>query len=282
MINYYLLTKPGIIFGNLVTMAAGFLLATRGVFHFWLFFTVLLGLGLIIASACVFNNYIDRETDKKMKRTETRILARGGMNATHAILFAIILAAVGNVILLFNTNWLTVILANIGFGIYVILYSLWKSRTVYGTAIGSFAGAIPPVVGYCSMSNRFDIGAAILFMMLVLWQMPHFFAIAISHLHDYKAAGLPLLPIEKGVFRTKIHMTFYILGFIFMITMLTFFHFTGYAYLFAAVGISLFWLVLCIRGFIASNDQIWAKDMFRFSLVVIMTISCMLFLDVYK
>lgn len=279
MINYYLLTKPGIILGNLITMAAGFFLASRGIFDFWLFLAVALGVTLIIASACVFNNYIDRETDKKMKRTKTRVLATGAINTSNAFIFGIVLVFIGNLILIFYTNWLTVMLTNIGFGIYVVLYSLWKSRTIYGTAIGSLAGAIPPVIGYCSVSNRFDIGAVILFTVMILWQMPHFFAIAISHLNDYQAAKLPVLPVEKGLFRTKIHMTFYILGFIFMITLLTFFNFTGYSYLTMTVGISLIWLIFCLKGFRTHNDRIWANHMFRISLLVIMTVCSMVFLD---
>ena len=77
MINYYLLTKPGIIMGNLVTLAAGFLLASKGMIDFRLFFATLLGLAFIMASACVFNNYIDRQIDKKMERTKNRALVKG-------------------------------------------------------------------------------------------------------------------------------------------------------------------------------------------------------------
>lgn len=282
MINYYLLTKPGIIFGNLITMAAGFLLASKGEFDLKQFLSVVLGLASIIASACVFNNYIDRVTDRKMKRTRSRGLATGVISTVDAIIFGIFLAFLGNLILFLYTNWLTLILANIGFGIYVFLYSLWKSRTIYGTAIGSVAGALPPVIGYCSISNHFDLGATTLFLVMVLWQMPHFYAIAISHLSDYKAAEIPLLPVEKGLLQTKIHMTFYILGFIIMIGMLTLFNFTGYIYLASTVLVSLIWLVFCINGFTTKNDPAWAKNMFKLSLVVLMIFCSMMYLDMNK
>ena len=99
MINYYLLTKPGIILGNLITVAAGFLLASKGMIDFWLFFATLMGLALIMASACVFNNYIDRQIDKKMKRTKNRALVTGLISGRNAIVFAIFLGIIGNLIL---------------------------------------------------------------------------------------------------------------------------------------------------------------------------------------
>lgn len=280
MINYYLITKPGIIFGNLITLAAGFLLASKGQINFALFFATLIGLAFIMASACVFNNFIDRPIDKKMQRTKNRALVKGVISNQHAIIFAIILSILGNIVLFVYTNLLTVFVASIGFFIYVILYSLWKSRTIYGTAIGSVAGAIPPVVGYCAVSNHFDLGALILFAILVLWQMPHFFSIALYHLDDYKAAHLPLLPIEKGALRTKVHMLIYILGFIIASIMLTLFHYTGYLYLIVTITLGLAWLALCVKGFKSSDDQIWGGQMFRLSLLIIMVFSFIIPFDV--
>lgn len=272
MINYYLLTKPGIIFGNLVTVAAGFLLASKGNINLWLFLETLLGIAFIIASACVFNNYIDRDLDKKMERTRSRSLVTGLITGPTAILFGTILGIIGALILLFFTNLLTVFIAGFGFFVYVVLYSLWKSKTIYGTAIGSIAGAIPPVVGYCAVSNQFDNGAIILFMMLVLWQMPHFFAIAMYHYDDYMAAGIPALPIKKGMLQAKIHMLLYIICFIIASTLLTFYGYTGYAYLIVATGFGLWWLAMSIKGFKSTDDQIWGRDMFRVSLLLIAAI----------
>lgn len=273
MINYYLLTKPGIILGNLITLAAGFLLASKGTIDIGLFLATLLGLTFIMASACVFNNYIDRQVDKKMSRTRGRALASGVISTRNALLFAAVLGIVGGVILLVYTNLLTVFVAGFGFFVYVVLYSLWKCHTIYGTAIGSIAGAVPPVVGYCAVSNHLDAGALILFAMLVLWQMPHFYAIAVMHLNDYAAAGIPALPIKKGMFRTKVHMTLYIVFFILVAALLTLFHYTGFVYLVVTVALSLSWLWLCLTGFYCPNDQQWGRDMFRLSLVVITTIS---------
>jgi len=273
MINYYLLTKPGIILGNLVTVAAGFLLASKGRIDFWLFFATLMGLAFIMASACVFNNYIDRQIDKKMERTKNRALVIGLISGNQAILFAIFLGIIGNLILFVYTNFLTVMIAGIGFFVYVVLYSIWKGRTIYGTAIGSIAGAVPPVVGYCAVSNHLDMGALILFAMMVLWQMPHFFSIATYHFDDYSAAKIPVLPVIKGMMRTKIHMVLYIAAFILTAIMLTLFDYTGYMYLIVTTSIGLIWLGLCMKGFKSSNDQLWGRHMFHLSLFMI-TATC--------
>jgi protoheme IX farnesyltransferase len=272
MINYYLLTKPGIILGNLLTMAAGFLLASRGQLYFGLFLATFLGLACIIASACILNNYIDRHLDRKMERTKGRALVTGKISDRNALMLAGLLCIVGNVLLLLFTNFLAFMIANVGFLVYVLLYSLWKGKTIYGTAIGSIAGAVPPVVGYCAASNRLDAGALILFAMLVLWQMPHFFAIAMYNLDDYVAAGIPVLPAMKGLTRTKIHMLIYILGFILVSMLLPLYHYTSYLYAIAAGGLGLVWLGLCLQGF-AAHSKVWEKKMVRLSIAVIIVIS---------
>jgi heme o synthase len=280
MINYYLLTKPGIIAGNLITVAAGFLLASKGQIDFWLFFATLIGLAFIIASACVFNNYIDRHIDRKMERTKNRALVTGLISGHNAIAFAICLGVIGNLILLLYTNLLTVMVAAVGFFVYVFLYSLWKCRTIYGTAIGSIAGAVPPVVGYCAVSNHFDMGALILFMMMVFWQMPHFFSIAMYHFDDYMVADIPTLPVKKGMLRTKIHMVLYIFGFILTSMMLTLFDYTGYVYLIVTISLGLTWLGVCIKGFKSDNDQLWGRHMFRLSLLMIVAICFVIPFDI--
>ncbi len=280
MINYYLLTKPGIVFGNLITVGAGFLLASKGHIDFKLFLSVLFGLGFIMASSCILNNDINRETDKKMERTKNRSLVTGAISRKNASILAIFLGSMGGLILFFGTNLLTLSIATIGFFVYVVLYSFWKCKTLYGTAIGSIAGAIPPVVGYTAVSNQLDIGAFILFAILVFWQMPHFFAIAIYHFEDYAKAEMPLLPIKKGMFRTKIHMLLYIFCFGITASLLTYFGLTGSLTLSFIIFCSLAWVMLCLKGFMKGNDQLWGRQMFALSLVIIMILCVVIPLDV--
>ncbi len=277
--HYYLLTKPGIIFGNLITTVGGFALASKGYFDIWLFLATFVGLAGVIASACVFNNYIDRESDKKMARTQNRALVKGLISGRNAIYFAIFLSLAGFSILILYTNLLATLVALVGFLFYVVLYSFGKYLSVFGTAIGSIAGAVPPVVGYCAVTNQIDAGAILLFLILVLWQMPHFFSIAVYRFDDYVAASIPVLPVVRGMRTTKIRMLIYIIAFIPTTLLLTVFGYTGYAYLIVATLLGIAWLFLCIKGFKVDNDKLWARKMFLFSLVTITVLCPLIALD---
>lgn len=255
--------------GNALTAVGGFALASKGHIDYWLFLATVVGLSLVIASACVFNNYIDRYADAKMKRTQNRALVKGLISIKMAIAFAITLGLCGIAVLAVYTNLLAVGISLFGFLIYVVLYSVWKYRTSYATIIGSISGAVPPVIGYCAVSNSIDIGAVLLFMIMVLWQMPHFYAIAMFRFDDYLAVSMPVLPVKKGPYLTKIQMLFYIVAFIAAALMLTILGYTGYVYMFVAAVCGGSWLWLCIKGFKSDNDKVWARQMFVVSLVVI-------------
>lgn len=271
--NYCLLTKPGIIFGNSITTFGGFTLASKGSLNLFLLIISLLGLSLIIASGCVFNNTIDRDYDRKMKRTQNRGLATGIITPLAAVIFAFLLGGLGTLLLAHFTNWLTVLMALFGFFVYVCVYSFSKYRTMHGTLIGSIAGAIPPVVGYCAASGQFDFKALILFAMITFWQMPHFFAIGIYRLEEYRAASIPILPLKKGIPTAKIHMMIYILAFIGTAMLLPVFHYTSMAYLMISLFLGMAWLALAISGFRCKDDKLWARKMFLFSLIIVMAIS---------
>jgi protoheme IX farnesyltransferase len=273
--EYYELTKSGLVFGNLITVIAGFLLASRGENFYWeLFISTLVGIAFVMASGCVFNNYIDRDIDLLMDRTKDRGIVKKRISKKNALIFGSMLGALGFIILLLFTNILTVFLAAFGFFFYVFMYSLWfKRNSVYGAGVGAVAGAIPPVVGYCAVSNSFDMAAIILFFILLTWQMPHFFAIAIRRESDYAAAGIPVMPIEAGIKRTKISMFIYIIEFIIAASLLAVFGYAGHVYLIIVVLLGLLWLALCIKGLYvagAVNNKAWARQMFLTSLCVMM------------
>lgn len=270
------MTKPGIIYGNAMTAAAGFLLASKGHINLWLLIETLLGISLVIASACVFNNYIDRNIDRIMARTKKRALVQGVIKAQNAIIFASFLGIVGIVVLSIYTNLLTVLIGVIAFLDYVVLYGISKRRSVHGTIIGSISGAAPIVAGYCAVADRIDSGAIILFLILVFWQMPHFYAIAMYRFNDYKAAKIPVLPVIKGMKNTKIQILVYIGAFLAANITLSLLGYTGYIYLVVMTAIGLLWLGFGIKGFGVKDDKLWARKMFFFSLVVILVLSLML------
>lgn len=283
MMQYFVLTKPGIIFGNAITAVAGFFLATHSLniaINFQLLLAMLAGISLVIASGCVFNNYIDRDIDAKMERTKNRALASGLISNRAAIIYGSILGILGFLILGMFTNLTALSFAFTGFFFYVVIYSLWKRLSIYGTIIGSIAGAVPPVVGYTSVSNNFDAGALILFMMLVFWQMPHFYAIGIYRRDEYSAAGIPILPVKKNIFITKINISLFVLAFAIISPMLFFFGYAGYRYFIFALFFGISWFGLCVAGFKKNNnDNLWARRVFIFSLFTLITLSITIALD---
>ena len=238
--------------------------------------SVLIGTALVIASACVFNNYIDRCIDAKMDRTKRRALVSGRISTISALSYASLLGIVGLAVLVSGTNWLTVGLGLLAFFVYVVVYGIAKRRTVHSTVIGSIAGAIPPVAGYTAMSNRLDGGAVLLFLILVCWQMPHFYAIAMYRYKDYKAAGLPILTVKKGMRAAKLQILFYVVAFGISASLLTIFGYTGYIYLLVILGLSLNWLRLGLAGLKTKDDEKWARKMFFYSLIVTLSLSFML------
>jgi len=281
MIKQYLqVTKPGIIFGNLISVIGGFLLAAKGNIDFPLFLATLVGVSLVVASGCVFNNFIDRDIDRIMERKKNRALVKGLIPPKTTLVYATILGIVGFALLYIGANPLAMWLAVMGFVIYVGVYSLYMKRnSVYGTLIGSLSGAAPPVIGYCAVSGQFDTGALILLLIFSLWQMPHSYAIAIFRFKDYQAAGIPVLPVVKGISVAKHHITVYILAFMIATLMLTLSGYAGYKYLIVAGAVSVWWLGMALKGYKAENDVVWARKLFGFSIVTIMSLSFMMSVD---
>jgi protoheme IX farnesyltransferase len=274
--TYYYLTKPGIIYSNILTAVGGFFFAARGNISFPLLFAVVFGLGLVIASACVFNNYFDRDIDALMDRTKRRALVKKIIHTRSALVYAFVLGIIGFSLLLLYTNLIACVIAFVGFIFYIFFYTFGKRHTVHGTLIGSVSGAVPPAVGYCAVTNNFDLVAVLLFLILVFWQMPHFYAIAIFRKDDYADASIPVLPLKRGINQTKEQMTAYIIAFIFASISLTVFHLNGYVYFIIMFILGTTWLILSLQGFVVQNNKLWARKMFFFSLIVITIFSLLL------
>lgn len=281
MIKEYLeITKPGIIFSNLLSVVGGFLLAAKGQVDYLLFFATLIGVSLVVASGCVLNNCIDRDIDRKMERTKNRVLVTGLISPKVSLIYATVLGIIGFIVLYLLTNPLATWLTVMGFTVYVGVYSLYmKRKSVYGALIGSLSGALPPTIGYCVVSNQFDSGALILLLIFSLWQMPHFYAIAIFHFKDYQTASIPVLPVKRGIAVTKCHIIFYIIGFMVATFMLTFSGYVGYKYLIVVASLSLWWLRMALQGYNANDDKVWAKKLFIFSIITIIVLNVMMSLD---
>lgn len=251
-------------------MTAGFLLAANGHIDWVLYFATLVGLSCIIGSGCVFNNYIDRDIDEKMKRTEKRALVTGTISSQDALRFGTALGLIGAALLGIFANVLTLAVAALGFFFYVVVYSLWgKRQTVHGTVIGSISGAVPPVVGYCAVSNTLDVAAFLLFLILVFWQMPHFYSIALFRSKEYGAAKIPVLPLVSGAAATKKQIIGYVIAFMIAVSALSISGHAGYTLLIAGLLLGFWWLHAGLKGFDTTNTEKWARGMFGQSLLVL-------------
>lgn len=269
--EYYRLAKPGIIYGNLLTTVAAFLFASRWQFSlqtFELFAATSFGISFVIGSACVFNNYIDRDIDRRMERTKQRPLVTGTISENAALIYGAVLGLAGLALLVFLVNPLTATIALFGFIMYVFVYGYAKRKSYLGALVGSIPGAVPIVVGYTAVVNRIDAAAVILFLILVAWQMPHFYGIAMFRLDEYKEAGIPVLPAQKGMQYTRRSIIFYIIAFIVAVSLLAIFGYAGYIYLALVLLLGLEWFVHALRN--GKDDAKWSKGVFLQSLITLL------------
>jgi heme o synthase len=241
-----------------------------------LLFFALAGTALVIACGCVYNNYLDREIDKKMDRTKQRALVTRSVSAPAALVYGTLLGTTGFWLLYRYVNLVTVWVGVVGLIFYVALYGYSKRRSIHGTLVGSVAGAMPVTAGYTAVTGRFDQGAVLVLLILIFWQMAHFYSIGLYRLKDYKAAGLPILPVIRGAKQTRRQIFLYIVGFMAATSLLTLYNFTGYIYLLVMIIISLLWLRKGFGGKYEKDDSQWGKRMFLFSLNVILIVSIML------
>jgi protoheme IX farnesyltransferase len=276
--RYYWLAKPGIVYSNVIAGMAGFFLASghKGTLDLGLFLATIIGIAFVIASACVLNNYTDRGIDGKMKRTQKRPTVTSKISGRSTLVYAAMLAIIGFVVLGNFTNELTMFLGIAAYVAYIVLYGLAKRHTVHGTLVGTIAGGLPPVAGYAAVTNQLDINALFLFLVLVAWQMPHFYAIAMRRHDEYAAASIPVLPVVKGMHATKVQILVYTSLFIVINILFAMYGAMGYVYAIVMTLLGVLWLAKGIKGFKTANDQDWARRMFLFSLIVLLSLCAML------
>ncbi len=211
--EYVALTKPRITLLVLITAYAGMWLAAGGPPAFDLSLIALLGIGMASAASAVLNNYFDRDIDRIMSRTQQRSLPSGRVHPKEALWLGLILNLLAFVVLLVGVNSLSAWLALGTVFTYVVIYTLWLKRiSPLCTAIGGIAGALPPVIGWASVTNQFGEPALILFAILFLWQPPHFWALAMLRTDEYRKAKIPMLPVVKGEHATKRQILLYTLA----------------------------------------------------------------------
>ncbi len=276
---YYYLTKPGIVYGNALMAIAGYFFGAHGSPAFTPFAAMLVGICGVMASACVYNNVIDRDIDLKMERTKKRAVPTGEISPAKALIFANILLVIGVSLLVFGANPLAALVAIGGHIAYVVLYGIAKRKTVHGTLVGTLSGSTPPVIGYVAATGRLDLTVLLLFLILVAWQMPHFYAIAIFRRDDYAAAQIPVLSVVKGLAATRRQIIAYVITFIFACVALGIFGGASLLGTMVMVLAGLYWLYLCLQP--VENDEVnrWARKQFGWSLMLLLILAAVWSLD---
>ena len=207
---YVALTKPRIIELLLITTVPVMVLAADGWPNTWLVVWTVVGGTLAAGGANAINMYIDRDIDQLMERTRNRPLVTGRIAPRDALVFAIALEIVAFVVLALSSNVLAGAIAISATLFYVFIYSLWLKRTTrQNIVIGGAAGAAPVLVGWAAVTNSVSWSAVVLFLVIFLWTPPHFWALAIRHADEYRAASVPMLPVVETLSRTVRTMGWY-------------------------------------------------------------------------
>ncbi len=275
--------KSGIVMSNLITTFAGLWLAIRFtnqsfLDNIWKTLAVMVGSALVIAGGCALNNYIDRDIDQLMERTQERPSATGTLSGRQVLWVGIISSAVGTIILL-GASYLAAIFGLVGLFVYVFIYTWWLKRThSINTVIGGISGAMPPLIGWAAIDPGLHGTLPwLLFLVMFLWQPPHFLALAMKRVEEYRRAGIPMLPVVAGFEFTKRQMIVYVAA---LLPVSLFLYQLGTIYLIVAGVLGAGWLAIGISGFFMKDIMKWARWMFVYSLNYLMIIFIVMILSV--
>jgi heme o synthase len=233
---YVALTKPDVSFLVLLTTGAGFYMGVRGPMPWLHMLHVVFGTMLIAAGTAALNHYIERETDRTMRRTATRPLPTGLLTPWEALRFGLVLSLAGAVDLYFVAGYLACLLGVLTSVSYLLAYTPLKKHTVWATFVGAIPGAIPPMIGWTAATGKLDAGAWLLFAILFFWQFPHFHAISWMYREDYARAGIRMLPVvDKDGTRTFRQIVLYASGLVAVSLLPAVMGFAGVLYFFGAL-----------------------------------------------
>ena len=282
--QYNALTKPRVI--QLIVFCAliGMVLAVPGL-PTWpqtqLMLVACFGIWLVAGAAAAFNCLVEKGIDAKMKRTAWRPSAKGELSDLQTGLFSAILCAVGSILLYVAVNPLTMWLTFATFVGYAVVYTvILKPATPQNIVIGGASGAMPPVLGWAAMTGDVGPEAIILFLIIFLWTPPHFWALALYRVEDYRKAGLPMLPVTHGSEFTRLQILLYTF-ILFAACMLPFMYgMSGWLYLAVAVALSVGFCGYGFRLWRNYSDEL-ARKTFRFSLIHLSVLFAALLVDHY-
>ena len=282
--QFYALTKPRVV--QLIVFCAliGMVLAVPGAPR-WadvsLALVACLGIWLVAGAAAAFNCIVEQHIDARMRRTAWRPTAKGQLSNAQTLLFSAVLCALGSVVLYVWVNPLTMWLTFATFVGYAVIYTVvLKPLTPQNIVIGGASGAMPPVLGWAAMTGEVGPEALILFLIIFLWTPPHFWALALYRVEDYRKSGLPMLPVTHGNEFTRLQIFLYTLV-LFAACLLPFvFKMSGWLYLASAVILGGIFIGYAVRIYLDYSDRL-AQRTFRFSILYLSLLFAALLVDHY-
>ncbi len=240
-----------------------------------------LGIWLVAGAAAAFNCIVEKSIDARMKRTAWRPTAKGELSDRETLLFSAVLCALGSAILYWMVNPLTMWLTFATFVGYAVIYTvILKPLTPQNIVIGGASGAMPPVLGWAAMTGEVGPEALILFLIIFLWTPPHFWALALYRVEDYRQSGLPMLPVTHGNEFTRLQILLYTLVLLAACLMPFVYRMSGWFYLVSALVLS---LMFCYYGWALWREysDALARKTFRFSLIHLSLLFAALLIDHY-
>ncbi len=279
--DYLDMCKPRVVVLMLLTSIIGMCLATPS----WVPWHVLvwgnIGIALAASSAAAINHLVDRYIDQKMKRTQNRPVAQGRVSVKQGVIFSLVMAFLSLLVLFVMINTLMAVLTLLSIVAYALVYSLYlKHTTPQNIVIGGIAGAAPPLLGWVAVTGHIDPGAWALLLIIFVWTPPHFWALAIARLDDYKQAKVPMLPVVYGVAYTKIAIIQYTVLLILVTFIPVYIQLSGWIYSISALLLNAVFLyeVIALKR---SDSKARAMQVFRYSITYLMLLFCALLLDHY-
>lgn len=274
---YLELIKPRVALLSLATVAVGYLLGSQGPPDVLGLLHTLAGAGMIAAGSCALNQWIERRSDARMRRTAARPLPAGRLDPRAALLFGVVLCVAGTLYLALAVHVLAALLGLAIEVTYLLAYTPLKRRSTLNTAVGAVSGALPPVLGWAAAAGAVSTGAGALFLIVFLWQFPHFLAIAWIHRRDYARVGMRMLPVvdPRGVL-TGCHVLAYTLTLLPISLAPAVFGLAGPRYFLGALALGVWFLFFAGRFWIHTAH---ARALLRASLVYLPLLFALLLAD---
>ncbi len=269
--SYYKLAKPGIVYGNAMHFLAAALFASA-IYEFHIVSTIggLVGMALIIASACVVNCITDRKIDAKMERTKKRPLPSGKVSVRGAVVYACVLLIIGVAIIVFSSNLIVLLAALACHFTYTVVYGYVKRHSWTSTMIGTIPGALPVLAGFATVVPTLPVEAWLFTLLIAIWQLPHFYGLSLYRRNDYAKSRLPLLSIVAPGRVVVRHITVTVLLYCLMALVLVIMlpANTKYGAVVIMIG-ALWWTWFIITAKHRGSDA-WARQVFGRSLILSM------------